>query len=285
MDFLNEYDFVGKSVKPSEKKLIRTSDGDTPQIEQPVRMVSCDTPEKSGYSGGIEKSQELLEITKTRLQNGFYNLDQYLTEYLISKIDDKAAERHISAGNTASLEFERLLENRLTKPNGKKRKVAIIPVGEVIDSYGRMLAYIAPWYSGEKGDELPPKNSPDRRTFNIDMIENGWAAFFPIYPSLPKKDDFLMAIKAAESAWKNKNGVWEKYGEKILLGYEYRLCIKLAKAKTKGEGIKDAFQRVCIDIRDMKNVGEYGFCKVEPCYRLWVWNTDIVQAKTDLKLK
>ena len=42
------------------------------------------------------------------------------------------------------------------------------------------------------------------------MIESGWAAFFPIYPSLPKKDDFNMAIKAAEDAWENQKGIWER---------------------------------------------------------------------------
>lgn len=284
MDLLKGYDFSGKSVRPSAKKLIRTSDGDTPQIEQPVRMVSCDTPEKSGYSGGIEKSQELLDVTKKRLQNGFYKLNLNITNYLLTKLDHNAAANHINAGILASTEFDKLLELRLTKSNGIKRKVAIIPVGEIIDSYGRMLAYISPWYSGDKGDEVPQKNSPERRTFNIDMIENGWAAFFPIYPSLPKKDDFLIAINAAESAWKKRKGAWKEYGENLLLGYEYRLCIKLAKAKTNDGGLKSAFQRKCIDIRNMKNLGEFGFYQIDPCYRLWVWNDDINQATIDLSL-
>ena len=74
----------------------------------------------------------------------------------------------------------------MTKPPGSKRKTAVIPTGEIIDIYGRLLAYIAPWFDGGQNDPLPPIGDPRRKTFNLDMIENRWAAFFPIYPSLPK---------------------------------------------------------------------------------------------------
>jgi endonuclease YncB( thermonuclease family) len=282
MNILDGYSFKGTSLKASEKKLLRTSDGDTPQIEQPIRMVSCDTPEKSGYAGGPEICQSLLNKLADRLKNDFYNIDVNLKKYLLNKLDETAAERHINAGLQATMEFERLQEERLTKSSGKRRKIAVIPTGEVIDSYGRMLAYIAPWFSGEKADPIPPKDSPERRTFNLDMIENGWAAFFPIYPSLPQKDDFLLSINSAKEAWKNKKGAWKLFGENILLGYEFRMCIKLAKAKTESEGKKDAFQRVCINVVDMKKHGKYGFWEIEPCYRLWIWEKDIEKATIDL---
>jgi endonuclease YncB( thermonuclease family) len=45
------------------------------------------------------------------------------------------------------------------------------------------------------------------------MIENGWAAFFPIYPSLPQNRDMNKAISSTEDAWNNKRGIWNKYGE------------------------------------------------------------------------
>jgi len=51
-----DFDFKGKSSRPSPKKLTRISDGDTPVIEQPIRMVSIDTPEKAGYAGHPDKS-------------------------------------------------------------------------------------------------------------------------------------------------------------------------------------------------------------------------------------
>lgn len=270
---------------PTAKSLIRTSDGDTPVIEQPIRMVSCDTPEKAHYAGGPNKAQPKLDACRQRLQNGFYSdLPQGLIDYLVERLTNDAAANHIEAANQASLEYEKLLNTRLIKDNGSIRKLAVIPTGEIVDRYGRMLSYLAPWFSGSASDPLPPKGDPKRETFNLNMIENGWAAFFPIYPSLPQNDDFNRAIAAAADAWQKKRGVWKKYGRKFLLAYEFRMCIKLGTAKTKKAGMDKAFQRVCVDLRNVKIKGKYDFCKVTPCYRLWVWEEDLPQATTDLGL-
>jgi endonuclease YncB( thermonuclease family) len=279
------FDFEGPSRKPSAKKLNRVSDGDTPVIEQPIRMVSCDTPEKSGYAGGPDKAQPKLDACRKRLEGNYYSaIPKELREYLISKLTTNAATKHISAGYDASVEFEKALDERLQKPDGIRKNVAVIPAGEFIDTYGRLLAYIAPWFSGTSGDPIPPKTSPLRRTFNLDMIERGWAAFFPIYPSLPKQDDFNLAIKAAEHAWNNKKGIWKKYGKNVLLAYEYRLCVKLGTAKSAKNGITDAFQRVCVDLSTIEIFDEFGFHQVKPCYRMWIWKKDIEDAKTNLGL-
>ena len=93
-----------------------------------------------------------------------------------------------------------------------------------------------------------------------------------------------LAINAAESAWNQRNGIWNKYGDKVLLGCEYRICIKLSTADTSEDGIKDAFQRICVDLRTLDIVGKYGFHNVPSCYRLWIWEEDIEQAKIDLQL-
>jgi endonuclease YncB( thermonuclease family) len=279
------YNFPRTSRSAKPRRLVRTSDGDTPIIEQPIRMVSCDTPEKGVYAGNPPTSQPKLDNCLQRLQNGFYHgLPQELRQYLISRLTNDAAERHINAGNRASQEFDSLLNRRLTRPDGSQRPVATIPTGDIIDTYGRLLAYIAPWFSGSQTDPLPPPNHPDRRTFNLDMIENGWAAFFPIYPSLPKNSDMNLAVAAAEDAWNNKRGMWSEFGDDLLLGYEFRMCIKLGKASTAPDGIDDAFQRICVDIRSNAEVGLFGFHAVPPCYRLWIWKTDIIKARQDLNL-
>jgi endonuclease YncB( thermonuclease family) len=102
-----DFDFKREIRKASSKRLIRTSDGDTPVIEQPIRMVSIDTPEKSHYAGGPPISQIKLDRCKDRLQNGFFNdLPQSLRSYLADKITPDAAKRHIEAGQDASLKFE-----------------------------------------------------------------------------------------------------------------------------------------------------------------------------------
>ena len=267
------------------RKLARISDGDTPVIEQPIRMVSCDTPEKAGYAGKPETSQLKLDRCRERLEGNFYSeLPLQLREYLINKLTGDAAQRHIDAGNEASHVFDTILEERLTRPDGKKRNVATIPTGEIIDKYGRLLAYIAPWFSNTRGDPLPLRDSPERRTFNLNMVENGWAAFFPIYPSLPGNEDMNLAIKAAESAWDGQIGIWAGYGRNVLLAYEFRACIKLGTSENGADGIKSAFERICVDLRDLRIVGKFGFHKVPPCYRVWVWEKDIADAKKDLCL-
>ena len=93
-----------------------------------------------------------------------------------------------------------------------------------------------------------------------------------------------LAINAGESAWNQRKGIWNKYGDKVLLGYEYRMCIKLATADTPEKGIKDAFQRICVDLQYSRYSRTIWFHDIPPCYRLWVWEKDIDQAKTDLQL-
>jgi endonuclease YncB( thermonuclease family) len=276
-----DFDFE-RIIRPaSRKRLLRAADGDTPMIEQPIRLVSCDTPEKAGYAGLPATSQLKLDTCRTRLEDGFYpEIDQQLSEYLVARLADGAADAHIAAANHASAAFDQLLEQRLTQPSGNKRPLAVIATGEILDRYGRLLAYMAPWLE----PPLPPRNDPDRRTFNLDMIENGWAAFFPIYPSLPQNEDMNLAIAAAETAWDLQRGPWATHGETFLLAYEFRLCIKLGTARTAEEGMQEAFQRICVDLPDLRIAGKLGFHEVPPPYRLWVWQDDLEQAREDLGL-
>ena len=273
-----------QSFRPVARSLLDIHDGDTPAIRQPIRMVSADTPEKAGYAGGPEIAQPKLDITRARLLDGYFAgliPDQFST-YLVSKLTQKAAANHVHAGERATGEFERIVAERLSRGAGKTpRKVAVVPTGEVIDRYQRMLAYLAPWFGP---DELPPRDDPRRRTFNLDMIENGWAAFFPVYPSVPQHEDFLLAQAAATAAWTEKRGAYGEFGAKLLLAYEYRLAIKLAGAGSAPKLVKAAFQRICIDTRDMSVAGKFGWGKVPPAHRLWVWLDDYTEAETELGL-
>ena len=276
------FQFKRETRPAAARKLLRHSDGDTPVIEQPVRMVSCDTPEKAGYAGKPAVSQPKLDECRARLEGGFYGaLPKGLRKYLAGKLDGDAAARHIAAGERASAAFEALLEDRLTLPDGRKRPLAIMPTGQIIDTYGRLLAYFAPFFAAK---DLPPRGDPRRRTFNLDMIASGWGAFFPIYPSLPGNADFALSVAEAEAAWKKKRGAWAEFGRSLLLAYEYRMCVKLAAAKTAEVGLRSAFERSCVDLRTLKDVGPHGFWDVPPSYRLWYWLSEQTQARADLGL-
>jgi endonuclease YncB( thermonuclease family) len=261
-------------------------DGDTIKIEQPIRMVSCDTPEKEKPYGTAATAQPKLDKAKQRLQNGFFPLlPNGLIKYLSDKITADAAKRHINAGKDASVHFETVKDTALNKPGGKRRKVGVLPSGEVIDRYGRMLAYIMTYFDK---NELPPKNDPSRQTYNLVMVDDGWAVFFPIWPSLPKAPtDFDLIYKSAKKAWTNKKGMWNKHGNDLLLPYEYRLLMKLSvnvtAEKTVNDILSGAFQRVCVDLRNMKMVGKFDFYKVPPSHRFWIWEKDWNKDKAQIK--
>jgi endonuclease YncB( thermonuclease family) len=288
---IKNYKLPPPSFNVSPKKDIGGPDGDTIKIEQPIRMVSCDTPEKEKPFGTAATAQPKLNIAKKRLQEGFFAaLPKGLIKYLTQRITADAAKKHINAGKDASTHFEKVKDAALNKPNGTRRKVGVLPSGEVIDRNGRMLAYIMTYL--EK--PLPPKGDPARKTYNLIMVEDGWASFFPIWPSLPTDPkDFEIIYAAAKKAWSNKKGMWKKYGINLLLPYEYRLLMKLsikydaAKHKNQNNFIKTmmdtAFQRLCVDLRTMKLVGKFDFYKVPPSHRFWIWETDWKKNKAQIK--
>jgi len=282
---MKNYKLPPPSFNVSPKKDIGGPDGDTIKIEQPLRLVSCDTPEKEKPYGTAATTQPKLNKVKQRLQNGFFPLlPKGLVKYFTDRITADAAKRHINAGKDASDHFEKIKDQRLNKPDGKRRKVGVLPSGEVIDRNGRMLAYILPYL--EK--PLPPKNDPARKTFNLIMVEDGWAMFFPIWPSLPKDpNDFDVIYSAAKKAWTTKKGMWHKHGKNLLLPHEYRLLMKLSvevtSKKTVNDMMSDAFQRLCVDLRSMKLIGKFDFYKVPPSHRFWIWEKDWNKNKAQIK--
>jgi endonuclease YncB( thermonuclease family) len=281
------FDFPRTTRPAQPRQLARTSDGDTPVIDQPVRMVSVDTPEKQHYAGLPPTAQVKLDRCRQRLQDGTYAaLPDGLREYLVGRLTLDAAERHIAAGLGASAAFEALQDQRLTKPDGSRRRVAVIPTGEFIDRYGRLLAYLAPWFAGPPGDPLPPRDAPERRTFNLDMVASGWGALFLIYPSLPRNDDLNLLLESAQVAWDEKRGAWAAFGEELLLGYEFRAAIKLGveELEDPAAAIADAYQRLCVDLRDLRLVGKFDYHEVPPSQRLWIWEDDLAAATRDLAL-
>jgi endonuclease YncB( thermonuclease family) len=165
------FDFP-RTIRPAQpRQLARISDGDTPVIDQPIRMVSVDTPEKQHYAGLPPTAQATLDRCRDRLQDGTYAaLPDGLREYLLGRLTPDAAERHIAAGLGATAAFEVLQSQRLTRPDGGRRRVAVIPTGELIDRYGRLLAYLAPWFAGPPGDPLPlgtlPSGVPSTSTWS-----------------------------------------------------------------------------------------------------------------------
>ena len=92
------FSFKRNTRSADDKRLLRISDGDTPIVEQSIRMVSCDTPEKAQYAGNPEIAQPKLNLCRQRLESGFYDaIPQPLRNYFLIKLTADAAEKHILA--------------------------------------------------------------------------------------------------------------------------------------------------------------------------------------------
>jgi hypothetical protein len=102
------FDFPRPRRPANPHRLSSTSDGDIPVIDQPVRMVSVDTPEKPGYAGLPPAAQATLDRCRPPEGRHLQRPPPGLREYLLGRLTTDAAERHIDAGLQATAEFERL---------------------------------------------------------------------------------------------------------------------------------------------------------------------------------
>ncbi|HEB75144.1 MAG TPA: nuclease [Nitrospirae bacterium] len=271
------------------KRLLRITDGDTPYVSMSIRMLSIDTPEVH-YPGNQNPSMhdERLAELAGWLQAGRAPAGPELSAYLYPRlVTGTAGTLQKEQGVQATAEFQRLLDLKLKKANGRKRRIFLRAADEYFDGYGRLLAYVAPYYSR---DELAVMSERDRATFNLLMVESGWAASFPIYPSLPKYRDLLLLQSAAEDALENRRGAWS--APETLTGYEFRMCYKLWEVTDrliKGKRLSSRerygwVQRYCADMTTLEIHEPQDYHKVKPCNRIFVWPKDVNEAVGRLNL-
>ncbi|MEO0900957.1 MAG: thermonuclease family protein, partial [Bacteroidota bacterium] len=236
-----ELEQLGKKTKSGDP-----ADGDTPFVRMPIRMLGIDTPETS-YQGGEATANTKFAELKTLLESGNYDnwIDAELKALLLPKLTN-AGTLQINQGQQAKTIFKQLLDQRLKKPNGTNRSLFIRAADDHFDSFGRLLAYIAPSYTKS---ELASITADDRKTFNLLMLESGWAASIIIYPNLPKNSDLRMARAGVKNAMENNLGAWAD--PKMLTGYEYRMCLKL-DSFTKKPSLALAFFKAECSLRHIR---------------------------------
>lgn len=270
-------------------RFVRITDGDTPYVSMAIRMLSIDTPEVH-YPGNQDPSRhdEKLAELAGWIQEGKAPIQPGLASYLHPKV----ATGHAGAlqkrqAEAATAAFQKMLDLKLTKPNGEKRPLFLKTANESFDQYGRLLAYMSPNYS-EK--ERAAMSRSERATFNLMMVESGWAASFPIYPSLPRHADLLMLKEAAEQAVQNNKGAWAD--PMTLTGYEFRMCYKLwevTRKLVKGEALSSRekygwVERYCVDMATAEIHDPQDYYQVKPYHRLFVWPKDVTDAVGKLNL-
>ena len=143
---------------------------------------------------------------------------------------------------------------------------------------------MAPSYTKKELQSIP---FTDRSTFNLLMIKSGWAASFPIYPSLPKYTDLILLQQNGKDAFENKKGAWEN--DKTLTGYEFRMCVRLYETTRKIINKKSVrpnswITRYCLDMTTREIFHPQDYHKIEPYNRIFIWAKDVSSAVGKMNL-
>lgn len=271
------------------RSLLDVSDGDTPNIRMPIRMLSIDTPEVTARSSS----------TAARIDNEFSELAEWIRQgrapvtaafrdYILPKLESgTAGSLQYRQGKQASEFYKTISDERLTRESGSKRKLFIRSADEPFDDFGRLLAYVAPSYSKTEREQMTRR---ERSTFNLDLIDSGWAAPFVLFPSIPGELDLPLFVESAVTARDNGRGQYEE--ELFMPGYEYRMCERLHDITSKlvsGQTLSFPEQlewrtRYCADMRNRELFGPENYMGIPEPYRLWVWPDDVQRAISMLNL-
>jgi endonuclease YncB( thermonuclease family) len=267
------------------RALVDITDGDTPNIRMPVRMLSVDTPEVTAKSETRASviDEEFLQLAEW-IKKGKAPISGPLGDFLLPRLaTGNAGTLQFTQGKAAS-EFAK--QNAVTRL-GKRSLFIRMDSTSPFDDNGRLLAYVAPNFSAAERRTLTREQ---RSTFNLDMIRSGWAAPFVIYPAVPGELDLPMLIADALAAMAASRGIWAD--PHTLLAYEYRSLerlFQLTKKIVAGQDVSqaEAFswrERYCVDMRTRVLHGPEDYFSIAPPYRLWLWPKDVQDAVGRLNL-
>ena len=255
-------------------RFITATDGDTPSIDIPVRLLGMDAPEIH-FSGANENNPGKYDLDLANLLGGQgANLDAGLKAYIAPKLLGQPSTLHIQQGRSAFDHFEKIVAERLERISDSTgnvltpRRLFTKASKEVFDHYGRLLAYIAPSYTAVERQSIPAK---DRPTFNLQMMQDGHAASLLIYPNVPKPDDLSLVRSAIVRARQFKRGAW-KNTRTPLHAYEYRWLVRVARGEAEGP------TRFCGDIRTAKLYLPHDYYRVPDEDRLFFFDSDVGHA-------
>lgn len=206
------------------RPLVDVTDGDTPNLRMPVRMLSVDTPEVTAETAqGAARIDGQFSQLAEWIEQGRAPIESGLAEFLLPKLRTGNAGRlQFEQGQAASAFSKQNIAARLARPGGKPRAMFIRIADSPFDNNSRLLAYLAPDYTEKERQEIPKAQRP---TFNLDLVTAGHAAPFVIYPSVPGVEDLALLIRAAAAARTGGLEIWSS--DQTLLAYEYRAMEKL----------------------------------------------------------
>lgn len=245
----------------SPSSLLSISDGDTPEVKMGVRMLGIDTPELHFPGTGSPDRQDPV-LVKLPSMTTFQNLPKELRDYLEPRLEG-AGTRQKKWSLLAKAELEKIVEEGLRVEGKKQRRKLFLACGEeVIDCYGRILAYAGPYMTKEERVKL---GQPE--TFNLRMLKAGLAVSNIHGTNLPKDEDIKLVIEAVKNAKKKKLGFW-KEGDKVLHGYEFRALVRMAMGQA-GFRYRVADLRPQLEGQPMKYLRAEEYISIPEEYRVF----------------
>lgn len=269
-------DYIPEHLKlGDEAGLVSSTDGDTPKIDIPVRMLGIDAPELHYLGADIDNPGKFDAAFAGFLANAGQNLDVGLKAYLEPRLINNASTRQILSGDESHKHFQEILKTRLARfsANGKplvNRKLFIMVAEEVFDKNGRMLAYVNANYTTKERETIPELNRP---TFNLQMMQDGHATSLLIYPNVPKEGDLKLIQAAVNTARQPAapKGFWVQ-GDQTLLAYEFRWIVDTI------QGTRQGPDRFCGDIVTGVLYHPQQYYLVAPENRLFFYGQDVGEA-------
>lgn len=250
------------------------TDADTLEICLPVRMLGIDAPELH-YQGADETHPEKYDTPlATFLTTVGKSLDNGLQTYLAPRLANSASSRQITAGRVSHKHFLDLVRIRLDRGvdvQGKPRsprKLFIMVAEQVFDQHGRLLAYVNANYTKEEREQIPLCQRP---TFNLQIMQEGYAVSLLIYPNVPKASDLQLVQDAVRVARQKRLGFWAQ-GDQVLLPYEFRWLVDTLA------GTRDGPDRYCGDLTTGELFSPQQYYLVLPENRLFFYPQDINNA-------
>jgi endonuclease YncB( thermonuclease family) len=251
---------------------VSCTDGDTPTIQLPVRMLGIDAPELH-FGGADERNPGRFDVPMTTFLTGAgAGLDPGLKAYLEPRLLNKASTRHITAGKVAHDHFDAMSKARRERFDKKgkpltPRKLFIMVAEEVFDKYGRMLAYVNANYTAKERESIPALKRP---TFNLQMMQEGHAASLLIYPNVPAEKDLKLVQAGVKAARLGKLGFWAD--EQALLAYEFRWIVDTLGGRRQGP------DRFCGDLTTGELFPPQQYYRIDPENRLFFFGEDVGDA-------
>lgn len=172
--------FEGDLIRPVDGSV---KDGDTLAMKSEIRLVGIDTPETRFSLKETNKFDNLISLSNQKIKSFLKSVSPDLRDYLKPKIENNEGSigtNQFKHGKQATEEFTSIVKKIMTH---NATNLILMTSIEVTDRYGRLIGYVNRKKT-EKTGEVLKETLKFENSFNIRMLETGYAFMYLLYPNL-----------------------------------------------------------------------------------------------------